>query len=50
MTIYQLEREELLSFNMTQAAKYYNVSPDVIGKRIRKEDTRKNKETIGSFI
>ncbi|MGK7879810.1 MAG: DNA cytosine methyltransferase [Crocosphaera sp.] len=40
-TKYQLESEELLSFNMTQAAKYYNVSPDVIGKRIRKEDTRK---------
>ncbi|MDJ0580540.1 DNA cytosine methyltransferase [Crocosphaera sp.] len=40
-TTYKLESEELLSLNMTQAAKYYNVSPDVIGKRIRKEDTRK---------
>ncbi len=35
-TQYKLESEELLSFNMTQAAKYYNVSPDVVGKRIRK--------------
>ncbi len=32
---YQLEKEELLSFNLSQAAKYYNVNPDVVGKRIR---------------
>ncbi|MGB5596293.1 MAG: DNA cytosine methyltransferase [Crocosphaera sp.] len=35
---YKLEREELLSFNLSQAAKYYHVSPDVIGKRIRERD------------
>ncbi|MDJ0846256.1 DNA cytosine methyltransferase [Crocosphaera sp.] len=34
-TNYKLKGEELLSFNMSQAAKYYNVSPDVIGTRSR---------------
>ncbi|EAZ92160.1 DNA cytosine methyltransferase [Crocosphaera chwakensis] len=37
MTKYKLENEEILSFNISQAAKYYNVSPDVIGKRTRKK-------------
>ncbi|MGK7957809.1 MAG: DNA cytosine methyltransferase [Crocosphaera sp.] len=35
---YTLEREEVLSFNLSQAAKYYHVTPDIIGKRIRKKD------------
>ncbi|ACB53341.1 C-5 cytosine-specific DNA methylase [Crocosphaera subtropica ATCC 51142] len=37
-TKYKLEVEELLSFKMSEAAKYYNVSQDIIGKRIRKKD------------
>ncbi len=38
---YELKNEDLLSFNMTQAAQYCNVSPDIIGKRIRTKDSRK---------
>ena len=34
---YKLENEENLSFNTSQAATYYNISTDVIGKRIRKK-------------
>ena len=43
---YKLEREELLSFNLSQAAKYYHVSPDVIGKRIRERDNNKKSSRL----
>jgi DNA (cytosine-5)-methyltransferase 1 len=38
---YQLHGEETLSFNMSQAAKYYNVSADIVGKRMRKNDSQR---------
>ena len=38
----KLEGEELLSFNLSQAAKYYEVSFDVVGKRIRRKDNNKS--------
>ncbi|MDJ0599922.1 MAG: DNA cytosine methyltransferase [Crocosphaera sp.] len=47
-TQYKLEKEELLSFNPSQAAKYYNVSSDIIGKRIRVKDN--NKKSLQSNI
>ncbi len=40
-TKYKLEKTKLLSFNLSQAAKYYHVSPDILGKRIREKDTSK---------
>ncbi|MGK7887475.1 MAG: DNA cytosine methyltransferase [Crocosphaera sp.] len=41
-TQYNLEKEEVLSFNMTQAAKYYNISAGIVGKRIRERDNKRN--------
>jgi DNA (cytosine-5)-methyltransferase 1 len=37
----KLENEELLSFNMSQAAQYYNVDPHVIQPRTRKKSINK---------
>lgn len=36
----KLEKDNLLSFNMTQAAKFYNVNADILGKRIRQKDKK----------
>lgn len=33
---YKLEKEELLTLKMSQAAKYYNIDANIFGKRIRK--------------
>ncbi|MDJ0510532.1 MAG: DNA cytosine methyltransferase [Crocosphaera sp.] len=38
---YQLEDEELLRVNMSKAAKYYNVSADMVGKRSRRKYTKR---------
>ncbi|MEA5509586.1 DNA cytosine methyltransferase [Crocosphaera sp. UHCC 0190] len=35
---HRLEREDLLSFNMSQAARYYNVHSKIVGTRTRKID------------
>ncbi|MEL4896442.1 DNA cytosine methyltransferase [Crocosphaera sp. Alani8] len=37
---YNLEGEELLSFNPSQAANYYDVSPHIFGKRIREKQRK----------
>lgn len=45
-TQYSLEKEDLLSFSLSQAANYYNVSSDVIGKRIRDKSNYKKSSQL----
>ncbi|MDJ0658745.1 MAG: DNA cytosine methyltransferase [Crocosphaera sp.] len=47
-TKYKLKGEELLSFNMAQAARFYNINPELIGKRIRVKDS--NRKSLLSNI
>jgi DNA (cytosine-5)-methyltransferase 1 len=49
-TLIQLEDEKLLSFNISQAAKYYNVDPHVIQSRSRNREQAKDFQNIGKEI
>lgn len=40
MAQYKLSKEEMLSFNMSQAAQYYGINSSLIKKRVRQNNDK----------